>query len=173
MKIKRAAILLMAILLMAAPAMAMDVLVDSAMEDVNGQSGLVIAFGSTASQTMSFRSLSWGDPDGVTGAATAGYLRIVGTTSVAIGVAQGQKLTLNVATASGTGSVVSGVTIPASKSFLTVGLPTTTITVGAPAQWTVGLSGAATTVTGTLGYLTLQNLAVSVTAPTALYIYAY
>ncbi len=171
---KKLLLVLMACALIAVPAMAMDTISDSDLGGITGQAGVTIAFGGTTTTTISFTALSWGDPDGVGGTTTAGYLIINGgTVSVASQILDGEELTLDVATAGAGGLTVNSVSIPASTSFIRVGLPDMQNTVTVPSTMNIGLANDSTTIDGTLGTLHLENLSVGVDNGNALYIYAH
>ena len=72
-------LIILALVLLPLSARAMSPLVDRELEEVSGQSGVSIVPNIT--MDIHFDVLAWGDPDGITGTASGGY---VGVTDVSI-----------------------------------------------------------------------------------------
>lgn len=157
-------------------AMAMDSISDTDLNGISGQAGVTVAFGGNQTTTVSLDSVSWGDPDGMgaaSGASGQGWVILDGTIGVTVTIADGEELTLDVATADATGYTAGAVTIAGGTTFIAVGLPDQTVTVDVPATMTIGLGTAAATITGTLGISNLENLTIDPGQPSTLYIYAH
>jgi hypothetical protein len=153
-------------------AMAMDALTQTQLDAVEGQAGLTVGFGTAMHTAIDFSVLCWGDPDGVTGATGAGWLVIDGDVSIALDIAQGETLAVDVAYTSG-GVTLNGVAIPAGRAFLALALPSTTITVNVPSQLAIGFNNTAGSIGCTLGNLNLGGLGVSVSSIDNLYIWCH
>jgi len=175
-------LILGALLALPLSALAMDAVTNSELDGVSGQAGVTIAFGGRSTTRIMFSAVAWGDPNGVTSACanSAGWLIIdgEGTSSVIIDqiIADGQTLTLDVGTTGGAACNVTSadaVTIPATKSFIAVGLPTITMSITVPSTLVVGLANTATPIDGTLGLLNLRNLRITPGTPDTLYIWAH
>jgi hypothetical protein len=165
--------------LMAIPmsALALEKISGSDLNDVVGQSGVTIAFGGTATTTISFSQINWGDPDGLAGTCgnNAGWLIIDGAIVIEQVIACGEMLTLDIGT-TGAGTCElppCSVNVPGGTTFIAVGLPTSTLDITVPQTLTIGLGNAAGTVTGTLGILNLRGLNVDAGTPDNLYIWAH
>jgi|GEM_PF-3344720 len=173
---KKLLIAFVAAMLMIVPAMAMDTISDADLDGVTGQAGVTVGFGGTQTVTISFDAITWGDGDGVAGAATAGYIQVVGNTGTQVSIQSlpGEKLVLDVATTAAL-VTLNSVEIPAGRTFISIAAPDQNITVTTADTYTIALTAASDTavaVGNTVGVLGLTNLAVSVDQPSQLYIYA-
>ena len=162
-------------MLMIVPAMAMDTISDADLDGVTGQAGVHVVFGGTASGIVSFTALAWGDSDGITTGDAAGYLRVQSaageSANITVEIPDGAELTLNVASL-GANLTINTTVISSGTEVVAVGLPDADVTVDLPTYFDIGLGDSSGAIDGTLGRLTLDNLSVSVSQPTALYIYA-
>jgi hypothetical protein len=170
-------ILIVSLLALPMSALALEKISGSDLSGVVGQAGVTIAFGGTATTTISFSQLSWGDPDGLatTCGNNAGWLIIDGDITIQQVIACGQTLTLDIGTTGGAPCSLPpcSVIVPAATTFIAVGMPTTTLSISVPQTLTIGLGNAAGTITGTLGILNLRSLSVDAGTPTNLYIWAH
>jgi hypothetical protein len=166
------AIVIGALLALPLSAMAMEKIDGAGLEDVTGQAGVSIGFGNTMITAISFSSLSWGDPDGVTGATGAAWLVIDGDVTLTTTISQGGILAMDVAyTAAGV--TLNGVNIPATTAFLALSLPTTSIAVSVPDQLAIGFNTTAGSLGCTLGLLNLGGLTVTVSSVDDLYVWCH
>ncbi|MDY6905812.1 MAG: hypothetical protein SWH61_14135 [Thermodesulfobacteriota bacterium] len=152
----------------------MDSISDADLGGITGQAGVTIAFGGNQTTEVTFDAVSWGDPDGMGGAnQTAGWVIFDGTIGISVIIADGEMLTIDVATANGAAYSVGNVTIADGTTFVAIGLPSQTINVDTPSTLAIGLGTSAGSIAGTIGLLNLENLSVSPGTPDALYIYAH
>jgi hypothetical protein len=155
----------------------MDAVTNAELDGVAGQAGVTIAFGGTTTTTIDFSQLSWGDPDGLAGTcgANAGWLIIDGAITIEQVISCGETLTLDIGTTGATTCQLPpcSVDIPASTTFIAVGLPSVSMSIDVPDTLTIGLGTAAGTISGTLGLLNLQDLDVDAGTPATLYIWAH
>ena len=170
--------LIVALLVLALPmsAMAMDAVTNAELDGVAGQAGVTLAFGSTTTTTIAFSQIAWGDPDGLAGTCSnsAGWLILNGTITIDQVISCGQQLVLDIATnASGGTCAIGCVDIPDGITFIALGLPATTLSIGVPDTLVVGLGSTSGAITGTLGILNLRNLRVDAGTPDTLYIWAH
>lgn len=144
-----------ALLALPLSAMAMEKINSTDLEGVTGQAGVSIGFGNTVNTTISFSSLSIGDPDGVAVyAPTEGWMIIQAGSGEALGldlqIYRGGVLSVDIAYSGGTagGTIdVSGVSIPTAHSFLALSLPQMGININMPSTLAIGFG----TQSGTLG----------------------
>jgi hypothetical protein len=171
------AVLIAALLALPMSAMALEKMSGADLGDVTGQAGVTIAFGGTTTTTISFSQVNWGDPDGLGGTcgSNPGWIILDGSVVIEQVIACGETLTLDVGT-TGAGTCLlppCSVAVPGTTTFIAVGLPTVTLSIGVPATMTIGLGTTSGTISGTLGILNLRGLSVTAGSPTALYIWAH
>lgn len=164
---KKLANLVLAAALVVLPlsAFAMEAITENAMDDVTGQAGVTITFEGASSINATLDGLAWGDDNGYNaggfGYGMAAHVRIDGTIGVNVNIASGSRLTIDVDAAG-----------------LRIGLPNPTITIDVPDSLrisaglgaTVADWGAAVTSDHVIGHVSFNNIAVSIVAPTALWI---
>jgi hypothetical protein len=169
------AIVIGALLALPLSAMAMEKINGADLEDVTGQAGVSIGFGSTLVTEISFSSIAWGDPDGVAGAANEGWIIIDGNVGLTSTVNQGGILVMDVANAAGGDVTLNGVVIPSGHTFLALSLPSMGISVRVPTTTPIAIGfGTLNNSMGcTMGELYLDGLNVSMDSVSALYIWCH
>ncbi len=154
-------------------AMAMEKITGSDLDNVTGQAGITVGFGSDVVTEISFSALSWGDPDGYSTASDSGWLIIDGDIGITTNISQGGTLAIDVGNTGTTSASFNGVTIPSGKSFLALSLPGMDVNVTVPDTLAIGFGTQAGTMVCTMGLLNLDGLAVSVGSISALYVWCH
>ena len=105
-------------------ALAMEPISDIEMDNLTGQAGVNIFFEGKTELQVNVQDIAWGDDDGVTGNANAGFIVIDANSTHTINVGLNNALlTLDVAT-TGTALSIAGIeAVAANTTFLKVGLP--------------------------------------------------
>ncbi len=162
-----------ALLALPMSAMAMDALTQSQLDNVEGQAGVTVGFGSDVVTEISFSALSWGDPDGYSTASDSGWLIIDGDIGITTTINQGETLVIDVGNTGAAEATFNGVTIPTGKTFLALSLPGMDVNVTVPDTLAIGFGTQAADMVCTLGLLNLDGLTVSVGSVSALYVWCH
>ncbi|MFP4040153.1 MAG: hypothetical protein ACLFS7_06385 [Desulfosudaceae bacterium] len=163
-------LVIIAMMIMATPAAAMDAMTAEELDALSGQAGLTITFGDTFTTKASFTSLNIGDGDGTgvgQGVGNPGWLVLTGngtnTAEMSVTISDGTHLKVNAATAGAGGFTPAGtnyglIDIPAGKPFFTFSLSDTDIGLKTPETVYLSLSDTAGVITDTVGFLSVDNL---------------
>ena len=173
-------------------AFSMQMISDTEMDQVTGQSGITIVFSGNTTEgalsiDVSLRGLAWGDTDGIGGDTLAGYFTMDGQngdtgapmdTTLSIKIKHLSKMTLDVGTTNSTNTIkVDGTdVVPVDTSFIKLGVPDLVLSVAMADEGKLCLSNQSSGGSAEeMGTLSLNNLAIGLTFPenSALYIYAH
>ena len=185
MKTGSAILILMTMLIMTSPATAMDAMTAQELDALSGRAGITIGFGDTFTMKTNFTSLNIGDADGTgvgRGVGNPGWLVLTGngtnTAELSVAITDGTVLQVNAAHTGGSAFTPAGpgyglINIPAGTSFFTFSLSDTDIGLAVPETVYFSLSDTAGVVTDTVGFLSVEGLAVDKDEkPSTLFIWA-